>query len=343
MRTYNSRMISQEIFVLARTSLFMKGGIIMSKKSKKGKSLEFSNMIVSYDYKQDVFHITSQDKDLIGKSFKITLNNTSDAEETLRKLFKDKGIIEQQQNDTLPHSPAYEFSEDYSKIPLGLSYNERMEWNINKVPNLLVEGQVGSGASVIVKNVVKHCEKFKEDIDLRLFGSVIEYSASVRNKYTVFSYPDEIISSLTDISALINDRYEKMIVEGFNNNQNLSEPFKTVIIVVQDYDALFDKVKDVGMREHINYLLKTILRKGRAAGVHVVIKDTFSEELLKERTIIEAMPDCVITGNTTLKKSHIYLGSDRAGRGTVRVGCAHANFTNDRIGVKYPTLFSIFL
>ena len=96
MRTDSSRMVSQEIFVLARTSLFMKGGIIMSKKSKKGKSLEFSNMIVSYDYKQDVFHITSQDKDLVGKPFKITLNNTSDAEETLRKLFKDKGIIEQQ-------------------------------------------------------------------------------------------------------------------------------------------------------------------------------------------------------------------------------------------------------
>lgn len=317
----------------------MKGGITMSKK-QRGNTLKFSDMLVSYDYKKDIFTITSKDKDLDGKPFQITLNNTSDTENTIREIFVEKGIIQETENVALPEQARYQESENYAEVPLGASYDGNHVWNMNKIPNLLINGHVGTGSTLFTRLIIEHCEKFNNEIDLKLFGNVIEFDKSIKDNHEIHSSPFSISAGLLKIRNIIDDRHKVMEKAEVNSISDLKNKPKRIVICINDFSYLIHKVSNQNEKGHILHLLNQISILGRATGVSIVIRDSFSEKIHGE--ILNNFIGRIIAGNTDIKLSQKYLNSDRAGRGNLNRGYAYSNFGKTGHAEKYPTLFSMY-
>lgn len=311
----------------------------MSKK-QRGNTLKFSDMLVSYDYKKDIFTITSKDKDLAGKPFQITLNNTSQSEATIRELFVEKGIIKETENITIPLKSEYQPSSKYNEIPLGVSYNGNHVWNMNKTPNLLINGHVGTGSSLFFRLIIQHCKKFSNEIDLKLFGNIIEFDKSVRDSYKIHSLPSNISAELLKIKNIVDDRYREMEEAGVSSFEKLKNKPKSIVVFINDFSYIINKTYDKNEKDNIMYLLDIISTLGRAAGVSIVIKDSFSKEI--DGKLLSQLTGRIITRNTDIKLSQKYLNSDRAGKGQVQAGYAYSNFGEKGYPEKYPTLFSMY-
>jgi hypothetical protein len=89
------------IHVLARTSLVLRRQK-MSNVSMNKKYLNLNEIRISYKVKDDSIHITSDDEDLTGSGFHLTLGKNSESEQILRKLLIEKGLIRPAKPDTLP-------------------------------------------------------------------------------------------------------------------------------------------------------------------------------------------------------------------------------------------------
>ena len=312
----------------------------MSKK-QRGNTLKFDDMLVSYDYKKDIFTITSKDEDLAGKPFQITLNNTSDTENSIREIFVEKGIIQETENVTLPLKAEYQESGNFKEIPLGVSYNGNHTWNIQKTPNLLINGHVGSGSTVFTRTIIKHCDNFENEIDLKLFGEKIEYDRSTRDRHKVYSLFHDMSSELLNITNIMEKRYKEMDKYDITNIDDLPNKPKRIVIIVNDFYYLMKTIHNKNEKGHFIYLLEHISSLGRAAGISIVIKDNFSKALESNRKLIHQFNGRIIAGNTDIYLSQRYLNSDRAGRGQVQVGYAYSNFNENGKIEKYPTLFSM--
>ena len=263
------------------------------------------NMRVSYDDKTDSVHITSKDKNIPERNdgFRLTLNGGSAAEQTLRAMLEDAGIITDEH--IIPTALFYGdiAPSPWDEFPLGKAGGSKVvTWNPTSSPHLLITGVAGSGKSVIQRNLIFHC--LQHPSRWRVYG-VDPHGVELRSYKKYSPVVESVVSELKDTLELCRsikdkmmERYQKMEMLGVNNYRDLPDvPHAIMLLVDNAYMVLAmsgnrteEGSAENQMRGEISMLLEKIARLGRAAGVHLALSvqrpdaSTFSREFRNNMT-----------------------------------------------------------
>lgn len=298
----------------------------MSKLTKNGKNLILENTIVSYSPKDDTIHIASADPDLYGEPFHISLNQSSQTENTLRALLIEQGVIKEDiigtnlpETLTIPET----FNEDHNVFDLGVSRHGIVSWEPAKDSHLGIYGYTGSGKTVVANNILFQALKNQDIWDVYCFDPTrVEYSHAKKHLNNPDNYADNRDSALAIMENLF--KSFKSRVDQFTKNETI----KPVILFIDEIVAWIDSVsrEDDEYKElFISYLTK-ILREGRSFQIYVVFTSQ-SPDLLDE-VIQNSFPSSITMGRSNENMSKIALGSNVAVR-TPRVkGRGYFKFGN---------------
>lgn len=117
----------------------------MFNKNKNPKYMPLEDVRVFYDEKDGSIHLTSKDKKLPkGKGFHLTLNQGRTAENTLREMLINQGLMDEDIFKGLPSPLTLDHARPASAewlIPLGrYSAHEEAIWDMNLDPHLGYSG-----------------------------------------------------------------------------------------------------------------------------------------------------------------------------------------------------------
>lgn len=253
---------------------------------KKASSLEISDIRVKYDKNDGSLRITSKDPDLKGKPFTLTVTGNSPSADTIFKLMREHGLVE---DDGFPAKLSLESQaelenlydpEEELKFALGQTYGSNpVEIDLSASPHMLVSGAPGSGKSVILQSIAKQIG-LRDNFRLTVFDPTgVEWSQKdLRRQDRILQSNEALATELEQLEDELQYRYSRMDVEGVNHSTLMKtpEPYKILLL---DYATKFldgdgvDKTDEVAVAKHelAKKRLFKLLRLGRAAGIHVII------------------------------------------------------------------------
>lgn len=299
----------------------------MFKKSQKSY-LELS-VRVSYDESTDSVSITSKDKSLPKGSggFHLSLNGGRGAEQTLRTMLEDAGIIPEEK--IIPTMLPYDDIADstWDRIPVGkMGGSKTAFWNPVTSPNLLLSGPAGSGKSIIERSLIFHCLQHPDKwrilgIDLKRVELLpyAKYSPVVVGIATEFEDALEICRYACDEMM---DRYKKMEELGINNYRDLPDAPPAIMFLVDEAGVVLSMsgVKtDEGKAENkikseISMLLTKIARLGRAGGVHLVLATQRPDASILSKELRNRLTTKIVAGRVDAIHSRMALDNEEASR-----------------------------
>jgi DNA segregation ATPase FtsK/SpoIIIE, S-DNA-T family len=133
--------------------------------------------------------------------------------------------------------------------------------------NLLMGGEPGSGKSVALNNVVAHCA-LCTDVQLWGFdGKRVELGLwrAVMDRF-VGNDPFEAIAGLTDLQAVMDDRYEVLESTG-RRKITLADGIPFIACIVDEIAYYSATAGDKRTQEEFSIRLRDIVARGRAAGI----------------------------------------------------------------------------
>lgn len=291
----------------------------MSELTKNGKNLILENTIVSYSPKDDTIHITSADPDLHGEPFHISLNQSSQTENTLRKILIEQGIIKEEligtnlpENLTTPKT----FNEDPSIFDLGVSRKGTVSWNPAKDSHLGIYGHTGSGKTVVANNILFQALSNQDIWDVYCFDPArVEYK-HVENK---LDNPDNYANDLDQAVELIEklhnsmkSNFRKMKEKNASQQSDIEEntPLKNTILFVDEIAILLAPTinEDDTNRAKFSLYFKELLKFGRAAGIYLV--HTSQSPAVIESEMRLNIPSSIVMGRTNEIVSKLVLHSN---------------------------------
>lgn len=294
------------------------------------------NMRVSYDEKTDSVNLTSKDKNLPEHSggFRLTLNSGRGAEQTLREMLEDAGIITDEH--IIPVKLAYEdiAASPWNEFPLGKAGGSMTAtWNPLTSPHLLLTGPAGTGKSVLERNLIFHC--LQHPSRWRVYGiDLFRVELAPYKKYS--PVVQSIVNELEDaveMCRFIKDemmlRYTLMEELGVNNYQDLppDSPPAIMFLIDEVYGFLaksgaksYDAIAEDKLREEALMLLIKISQLGRAAGVHLVLASQRPSADVIPSILKNNMTTKIFMGRADAISSRMALGNEEATRiaGNVR-------------------------
>jgi hypothetical protein len=299
----------------------------MFRKSEKNY-LEL-NVRVSYDEKTDSINITSKDK-ILPKSnggFHLTLNGGRGAEQTLRTMLEDAGIIPEEK--ILPTELSYDeiSGSRWDRIPLGRAEgSETVFWNPASYPNVLLTGAAGSGKSVIERNIIFHCLQHP---DRWRIIAIDPYRVELSPYKKYSPVVERIVTELEDaveacrfVKDEMMNRFKEMEEHGVHNYQDLPDVPHAILFLVDAVSGLLDmsgSKTDAGKAEdklkgEASMLLTKIARLGRAAGIHLVLATQRPNYTIFSQELMNHMTTRIVMGRADTIHSTIVLGNDEATR-----------------------------
>lgn len=284
---------------------------------------------VSYDERNDTVSITSKDKRLPKGSggFHLSLNGGRGAEQTLRTMLEDAGIIAEEH--IIPSKLSYdEISEStWDQFPLGKMGGSRTAfWTPTSSPNLLLSGPAGAGKSIVERSLIFHCLQHPNKwrilgIDLKRIELLpySKYSPVVVGIATELEDAVEICRYARDEMM---DRYTRMEELGINNYQDLPDAPHAIMFLVDEASVVLSisgvktdegKAEDK-MKGEISTLLTKIARLGRAAGIHLVLSTQRPDASIFSQELRNRMTTRIVMGRVDAIHSRIALGNEEASR-----------------------------
>lgn len=301
----------------------------MVKKPFKGNYLTFE-VRASYDSKTDTIHLTTKDKDIITKNgFNVALNSGRDAEDALRTVMVEKGLIPKE--NEIKYIPVKAFYGDSPNhhirnvFPLGIYGNgEEATWDCLSSPNMFIVGKTGGGKSVLQRNLIFHCLQNSEQwmflgIDLKQveLTPYKKYGPAVMDIATDITQSVHLLRYAKEEMML---RYKELEEKGLNNILDLETPYKSIMIMVDELFALLAPLKnqtEAALKENelkaeISDLLLDLLRLGRAAGIQLVVATQLLDTDVISGMLLHHFSTRVAAGPLDLVTSVELLGNDRA-------------------------------
>jgi hypothetical protein len=292
----------------------------MAELSKNSKYITLEGFRASYRADDDTIHLTSNDPDFIN-GFHLTLKDGSPAEEDLRNILLNKGVISKNTVKQIPDKVFYprEAGDPYV-FPLGVDDKGEVTWEPKVSPNLLLSGGTGKGKSVIERIILAHCASHPDKWEI--YGIDLK-QVELKGYYEAFNNFIELGTDLEDslfvleqVNAKIVERYTRMTIEGVDNFNALEEKPKAVMLLMDEVAALLelesnvtpDSVERNNYRLMIKPLFANILRIGRAAGIYVVS----ATQLLKaySNEMLDNFGTRIVSGRVDSTLSALTLGSN---------------------------------
>ena len=270
------------------------------------KTLSLKNVEVYFDPETAAIEVTSHDKRLDSGKLKLSVSAHTESYKTLLKFLVDNGKADVEQME-LPSSKDLHIQDakqllgygdnPQTKILIGRGLGNRpVEVDFNS--HVLICGGIGSGKSITMRNIL--CAGLESSrveicaIDLKR----IELGPyAFRPQDSIAFTQEEALKMLTGLNDKLLERYELLESRGVNSYVNTELP---AIYVVIDELANLTQLKSIGDRfEHsdetvelwnarrvlINQILIELARKGRAAGINLIIGSQLAQnmdpELLK--------------------------------------------------------------
>lgn len=298
----------------------------MSKLTKNGKNLILENVIISYNHKDDNIYITSQDEDIAGEPFCISLNQSTDTEQTLRKLLFENGLINEENiGDNLPsyvEHQAYPYNNP-DIFDLGVDRHGVVSWDTtaNNSSHLLIGGMTGSGKTVIANNILQQCLDNSDKYEIYGIGRKFDL---FRKLFDNPEYSDNLADGLSGAVTVlhkvigeIDKRYKIMEQVGVNHIGELDKDeysFKKVILIIDELSTVFhDKDIDKHQGKLLNMFGKNllkVLRLGRAAGINVVLSDHMAYFRNLPTGVKENFGNKILMGKSTKEYSMYIMNSN---------------------------------
>lgn len=309
----------------------------MSKLTKNGKNLILENTIVSYSPKDDTIHITSADPDLYGEPFHISLNQSSQTENTLRKILIEQGVINEDligsnlpETLTIPET----FNEDPSIFDLGVSRQGIVSWEPAKDSHLGIYGYAGSGKTVVANNILFQALKNQDIWDVYCIDpKQIEYK-HVKNKLgNPDNYADSTEKAVFIIEKLYNtmkSNFRKMKEKNTSQQSDIKEntPLKNTILFIDEIASLLTPMINEDNKDKAEFSLyfKELLKFGRAAGIYLV--HTSQSPAVIESEMRLNIPSSIVMGRTNEIVSKLVLHSNISVRTPKIKGRGYFKFGN---------------
>lgn len=305
----------------------------MAKKPFKGDYLTFQ-VRLSYDENTDSVHLTSKDKDILAENgFDLVLNggwDTEEAEMTLRTLLEKRGLLSEERFKSIPSRVLYDESSNqdvWDKFPLGVHSNgEEAVWDSSYSPSLMLIGGSGSGKSVLQRNILSHCIRHSDKWGVLLIDPLrVEFAPYKKHTETVMEIANSVAESvgvLRDVHGEMMKRYEEMEKQGCNNFLDMSEPPKSLLVMIDESNLFLAPVESM-VQEHLDEdklrleavkVLQDITRLGRAAGIHVVISSQRLDTKVINGEMLQHFPTRIATGPLNSEQSQLLLGNNQATR-----------------------------
>lgn len=290
---------------------------------KKANELEISSIRVKYDKNDGSFFITSKDPALKGKPFALTLSSHSPTTETLTQLLKDTGLWE---DDLLPDSFTVnkaDYDAHFDKASplrfyLGNSFKEEsISIDFSETPHLLIAGAAGSGKTEVIKSIISQ-GNLRENIRFNL----VDYVGKSHGASEMLSETDVLMTNLDEFSVGVNKleeeleaRYEQLSTAHVNHISELitPPPYEFLIIdnaqlsLINDYNK---KKSLIGARiAHLTNQLKTLARRGRAAGIHVILSSQSISHKLIDAAFKAEFGARILMGHAPYETNIMLLGN----------------------------------
>jgi len=286
----------------------------MSKLPRNKKFLELEGVRVYLNKKDNSVQIISTDVDLSGREFQLNLNSGTPSEQSLRAILLKNGVITENEaypGSSIPTDALYpaKYARKWNVFPVGVTHgSEAVTVDVTLEPHILVTGHPAGGKSVVQRNFLIHALSCVDE--WKVFGIDLR---KVELKYLQV-FPDDVVKVgitleeavdiLREVDNIIVSRYramETMVVNNFedfltsiNYSRRSLTKFPAIMLLVEEISMLLTLEAGVDektveqniLRQEAKGLLESILKRGRAARVHVVAaaqrvdENLFSEEAL---------------------------------------------------------------
>lgn len=221
----------------------------------------------------------------------------------------------------LPLLAPYPVASDFPwyKFPVGVREDESIvTWDSRQSAHGLVVGQAGAGKTMLLQGMLQHCSKNSDHWDvylLNLYGSdrLLSQNSHVikRSALTL----EDIEETLQDIHLQMGQRFEQMRQEGlrmFSGKHTLVLIEEASAIMEPELSSTPENSAKNALRHSIFELITSLCRKGRAAGIHLVISTQHPGTKVMSAEIKANLGTVFVLGKASHVASYAALGTNTA-------------------------------
>lgn len=164
-------------------------------------------------------------------------------------------------------------------LVLGESIASKVEVDLATVPHILLGGSTGSGKTILLKLLLMQCVLKHAKLYIADFKGGVDFNKSWKQRATIITEPDK----LTDyLDALVEELHKRKRlfaeldcanIDEYNRNFNKNMP--RCIFACDEVAELLDKTglgkKDKEQIQHFEAAIATLVRLGRAFGIHCIL------------------------------------------------------------------------
>ncbi|MCD8213409.1 MAG: hypothetical protein LUC34_05110 [Campylobacter sp.] len=185
------------------------------------------------------------------------------------------------------------------------------------MPHIFVSGMTGSGKSVLLDVMITSMYKANDNIE---FVSIDPKNGASFNIYDNLSNLSQIASNkvvkdMEDVSEVLNllidemnSRNKIIASQGVSKNSELKQPFKNIVVVIDELADLFANYKDIQPN------LEKLAQKARSAGIFLILATQTPNATIFSQTLRANIPGRIALRVVNSKASSIAIdevGSER--------------------------------
>ncbi len=170
-----------------------------------------------------------------------------------------------------------DFSNEY--ITIGQNGIGLVQFSFLDVPHILIGGSSGSGKTILIKIILHQCLRHKYQVILIDFKGAVDYTKSWRKRCEIITDMEVFYAKLIELHAILNERMEILAESDYcsieeYNCDNSNHKLQRLVIAIDEFADILETASDKDCRvrqQQMIDIISKIVRKGRAAGIHLII------------------------------------------------------------------------
>ena len=164
-------------------------------------------------------------------------------------------------------------------LVLGESIASNVEVDLATVPHILLGGSTGSGKTILLKLLLMQCVLKHAKLYIADFKGGVDFNKSWKQRATIITEPDKLTDYLDALVEELHKRKRLFAEKDCANideyNRNFNENLPRCIFACDEVAELLDKTglgkKDKEQIQHYEAAIATLVRLGRAFGIHCIL------------------------------------------------------------------------